>query len=84
MSALPPKADIVQHSANVRFVPIADIVSSAARPGGSLCRFYNAKGFSIWNSYGFIRTSAAASTRSLRGVSNLRCGHESQNISFPR
>jgi hypothetical protein len=25
MSALPPKADIVQHSGNVRFVPIADI-----------------------------------------------------------
>jgi hypothetical protein len=25
MSALPPKADIVQHGANVRFVPKADI-----------------------------------------------------------
>jgi hypothetical protein len=25
MSALPPKADIVQYSGNVRFVPIADI-----------------------------------------------------------
>jgi len=25
MAALPPKADIVQHSGNVRFVPIADI-----------------------------------------------------------
>src|ERR1700751_2677458 len=26
MSALPPKADIVQHGANVCFVPIADVV----------------------------------------------------------
>jgi hypothetical protein len=26
MSALPPKADIVQHGGNVRFVPKADIV----------------------------------------------------------
>jgi hypothetical protein len=25
MSALPPKADIVQHSVNVRYVPKADI-----------------------------------------------------------
>jgi hypothetical protein len=25
MSALPPKADIVQHGGNVRFVPLADI-----------------------------------------------------------
>ena len=25
MSALPPKADTVRHSGNVRFVPIADI-----------------------------------------------------------
>jgi hypothetical protein len=25
MSALPPKADIVRHGGNVRFVPIADI-----------------------------------------------------------
>jgi hypothetical protein len=25
MSALPPKADIVQHGGNVRFVPKADI-----------------------------------------------------------
>ena len=25
MSALPPKADMVQHDRNVRFVPIADI-----------------------------------------------------------
>jgi hypothetical protein len=28
MSALPPKADIVQHGGNVRFVPKADIGSS--------------------------------------------------------
>jgi hypothetical protein len=26
MSALPPKADIVQYGGNVRFVPIGDIV----------------------------------------------------------
>jgi hypothetical protein len=25
MSALPPKADIVQHGGNVRFLPIADV-----------------------------------------------------------
>jgi hypothetical protein len=30
MSALPPKADIVQHDGNVRFVPIADIKRQAA------------------------------------------------------
>jgi hypothetical protein len=27
MSALPPKADIVQHGGNVRFVPKADMVT---------------------------------------------------------
>jgi len=31
MSALPPKADIVQHGGNVRFVPKADI-ANAIRP----------------------------------------------------
>jgi hypothetical protein len=30
MSALPPKADIVQHGGNVRFVPIADILPRRA------------------------------------------------------
>ena len=29
MSALPPKADMVQHDRDVRFVPIADICSTA-------------------------------------------------------
>jgi hypothetical protein len=29
MSVLPPKADIVQHGGNVRFVPKADIVRSS-------------------------------------------------------
>jgi hypothetical protein len=29
MSALPPKADIVQHGGNVRFVPLTDILLSA-------------------------------------------------------
>ena len=29
MSALPPKADIVQHGGNVRFVPKADICGAA-------------------------------------------------------
>jgi hypothetical protein len=29
MSALPPKADIVQHGANVRFVPTADSCTAA-------------------------------------------------------
>jgi len=35
MSALPPKADIVRHGGNVRFVPIADISSiwTARIPG---------------------------------------------------
>jgi hypothetical protein len=33
MSALPPKADIVQHGGNVRFVPIADINSPASQGG---------------------------------------------------
>jgi hypothetical protein len=28
MSALPPKADIVQHGGNVRFVPKADITAA--------------------------------------------------------
>jgi hypothetical protein len=30
MSALPPKADIVQHGGNVRFVPKADILKRRA------------------------------------------------------
>jgi hypothetical protein len=30
MSGLPPKADIVQHGGNVRFVPIADIARERA------------------------------------------------------
>jgi hypothetical protein len=34
MSALPPKADIVQHGGDVRFVPIADICT-AEITGGS-------------------------------------------------
>jgi hypothetical protein len=32
MSALPPKADIVQHGRDVRFVPIADTVPSKSCP----------------------------------------------------
>ena len=36
MSALPPKADIVQHGGNVRFVPIADI--GVGRSSKSLAR----------------------------------------------
>jgi hypothetical protein len=32
MSALPPKADIVQHGGNVRFVPKADKVRCNTRP----------------------------------------------------
>jgi hypothetical protein len=41
MSALPPKADIVRHSGNVRFVPEADMVTlysitSLARAGARL------------------------------------------------
>ena len=32
MSALPPKADIVRHGGNVRFVPIADSCTAAKRP----------------------------------------------------
>jgi hypothetical protein len=31
MSALPPKADIVQHGGNVRFVPIADSCSASRK-----------------------------------------------------
>ena len=31
MSALPPKADIVWHRGNVRFVPIADSCSAAKK-----------------------------------------------------
>jgi hypothetical protein len=30
MSALPPKADIVRHGGNVRFVPLADIVKQGS------------------------------------------------------
>jgi hypothetical protein len=33
MSAIPPKADIVQHDGHVRFVPIGDIARPLA-PGG--------------------------------------------------
>jgi hypothetical protein len=36
MSALPPKADIVQHGGNVRFVPKADKVGGRA---GYFCEF---------------------------------------------
>jgi hypothetical protein len=32
MSALPPKADIVRHDANVRFVPKADIEQTSEKP----------------------------------------------------
>jgi hypothetical protein len=32
MSALPPKADIVQHERNVRFVPKADILRRSKMP----------------------------------------------------
>jgi hypothetical protein len=83
MSALALKADIRQRVRHVRLVPIADVVFPfglpyvVCRQFRSLFYFYNADGFSIWNSYAFICTSAAASVRSLRGASNLRCGHES-------
>jgi hypothetical protein len=36
MSALPPKADIVQHGYNVRFVPKADMATVAICLAGSL------------------------------------------------
>jgi hypothetical protein len=35
MSALPPKADIVQHGGNVRFVPKADIAARRYERAGS-------------------------------------------------
>jgi hypothetical protein len=38
MSALPPKADIVEHRGNVRFVPIADSCTAAFGGGMGLFR----------------------------------------------
>ena len=42
MSALPKKADIVQHSGNVRFVPISDILRCSELPGRLIadCIYY--------------------------------------------
>jgi len=44
MSALPPKADIVQHVGNVRFVPIADIRDICERSDPIAIRIFSSCG----------------------------------------
>jgi hypothetical protein len=55
MSALPPKADIVQHDRDVRFVPIADIVKVTRSP-----RRRRQVGPREWQAPASKRTSLAA------------------------
>src|SRR4029077_10683665 len=55
---------------------VAECLLTARSGHRSLFHFYNACGFSVWNSYALICTSAAASSRSCESL-NLRCGHES-------
>ena len=65
MSALPPKADILEHDCHVRFVPTADIGSKTLRAGFSFPRYSQTvqAGVQLPDGWGAVRPASAGRRR---------------------